>query len=128
MNVSRSLILFMRIAMAFQVILGIGFWTGNWSGLRGLHMAVGALFVLALWIIAGIAISQQRSAKLAAFAFVWGVIVIAVGMTQQQILVGDLHWIVRVVHLAIGFAAMPIAERLAAPAAARARARARAMA
>ena len=35
------------------------------------------------------------------------------GMTQQAILPGDLHWIVRVMHLVIGLAAMPIAERLA---------------
>jgi hypothetical protein len=37
-------------------------------------------------------------------------------MAQQAILIGDLHWIVRVVHLALGLATMPIAERLAAAA------------
>ena len=114
MNGSRTLIMFIRVAMAFQVILGIGFWTGNWTGLRNLHMAVGALFVLALWAIAGMAISQRRSTGLATFAFVWGIVVVAFGVIQQQLLVGDLHWIIRVLHLAIGLAAMPIAERLAA--------------
>ena len=120
MPVSGILIMFMRAAMAFQVIVGIAFWTGNWSGLRNLHMAVGALFVLALWVIAGIAISQRRSGKLAAIAFIWGAVVVGFGMAQQSILVGDLHWIVRVIHLAIGIASMPIAERLAVAQAARA--------
>lgn len=122
MPVSRMLIMFMRVAMAFQVIVGIGFWTGNWAGLRNVHMVVGALFVLALWVIAGIAISHRRATKLAAFAFIWGVVVVGFGMAQQGILIGDLHWIVRVIHLAIGIASMPIAERLTAAEVAPARA------
>ena len=112
MGVSRMLIMFMRIAVAFQVIVGIGFWTGHWAGLRNLHMAVGALFVLALWVLAGMALSQHRAQRLAAFALVWGVIVLGLGMVQQGILIGDLHWIIRVLHLVVGIAAMPIAERL----------------
>jgi len=40
--------------------------------------------------------------------------VLALGMTQQRILIGDLHWIIRVLHLVVGIAAMPIAERLVA--------------
>jgi hypothetical protein len=46
------------------------------------------------------------------FALLWGVIVVAVGVTQQQLLPGDLHWIVQLLHLAIGLAAMPIAALL----------------
>ena len=112
MSVSKALIIFMRAAMAVQIILGIGFWTGRWYGLVNLHMAIGVLFVLSLWVIAARGIAQQKG--LAAFAFLWGVVVVALGMTQQQILVGDLHWIIRIVHLVIGIASMPIAEKLAA--------------
>ena len=123
MGVSRMLLVFMRAAMAVQVIVGIGFWTGHWAGLVNVHMAIGALFVIALWVIAGIAAAHRRPGGLVAFGFVWGVIVLALGMTQQSILVGSLHWIIRVLHLAIGIAAMPIAERLVAgPSAAPARA------
>jgi len=107
------LAMFMRLAMAVQVILGIAFWTGRWIGLVNVHMAVGVLFVLALWVIAVGAIGQHKG--LAAFGLLWGVVIIALGMTQQQILVGDLHWVVRVLHLVVGVAAMPIAERLIAP-------------
>ena len=113
MTVSRVSIMFMRVAAAVQLILGIGFWTGRWYGLVNVHMAIGVLFVLALWVIAVGAIPRQKGP--AAFAILWGVIVIALGMTQRQILVGDLHWIVRVLHLVISIASMPIAERLVAP-------------
>lgn len=112
MSVSRILLVFMRAAMAVQVILGIGFWTGHWANFVNVHMAIGSLFVIALWVIAGIASAHGRPGRLVAFGFVWGVIVLALGMTQQGILVGDLHWIIRVVHLLVGIAAMPIAERL----------------
>jgi len=114
MSVSRLLLVFMRAAMAVQVILGIGFWTGHWAGLVSAHMAIGALFVIALWVIAGVAAAQRRPAGLVAIGFLWGVVVLALGMTQQRILIGDLHWIIRVLHLVVGIAAMPIAERLAA--------------
>ena len=102
----------MRVTMALQVILGIGFWTGRWGGLVNLHMMIGLLFVLSFWIIAGAAIAQKQQAGLAAFAFLWGIVIVAFGMTQTRLLVGDLHWIVRVLHLAVGIAALPIAERL----------------
>jgi hypothetical protein len=114
MSVSRILLVFMRAAMAVQVILGIGFWTGHWTNLVNAHMAIGALFVIASWVIAGIAAAQGGPARLVAFGFVWGVVVLALGMTQQRILIGDLHWIIRVLHLVVGIAAMPIAERLVA--------------
>src|SRR6476659_3407111 len=114
MNISRILLVFMRAAIAVQVILGIGFWTGDWVNLVNVHMAIGSLFVVALWVIAGIAAAHGRPGRLVAFGFVWGVVVLALGMTQQGILVGSLHWIIRVLHLAVGIAAMPIAERLVA--------------
>jgi len=112
MRVSRILLVFMRAAMAVLVILGIGFWTGHWANLVNVHMAIGALFVIALWVIAGIAAAHKRPAGLVALGFIWGVVVLALGMTQQRMLIGDSHWIIRVLHLAVGIAAMPIAERL----------------
>ena len=60
------------------------------------------------WVTAG------RS-RVGRFAIVWGVVIAALGFSQQRLLVGDLHWIIRVLHLVVGMAAMPIAERLARP-------------
>ena len=104
----------MRAAAAVQLILGIGFWTGHWANLVNLHMAIGMLYVLALWVVAGIALARRRSSGLAVVALLWGILIAAIGMTQRGILVGDLHWVIRVVHLVVSLAAMPFAERLAA--------------
>jgi hypothetical protein len=40
-------------------------------------------------------------------------VIAMLGFSQQRILIGDMHWIVRVLHLVIGLSAMPLAERLA---------------
>jgi hypothetical protein len=106
--------MFMRAAAAVQVILGIGFWTGHWANLVNLHMAIGMLYVLALWVIGGIALARRQAPGVAAVALLWGVLIVAIGMTQRGMLVGDLHWVVRVVHLVVSLAAMPFAERLVA--------------
>ena len=114
MGTSRGLLMFMRAAAAVQLILGIGFWTGNWAGLVNIHMLIGVLYVLALWSLGGMALSQRRAAGLAVVALVWGVVIAGLGMTQRGIMAGDLHWVIRVLHLVISLAAMPMAERLAA--------------
>ena len=46
-------------------------------------------------------------------AIIWGVLVIALGMTQMQILPGQFHWIVQVVHLGFGLVAIEFAELMA---------------
>src|SRR5690242_2984105 len=100
MHLTKPLLILIRVLAPVLVILGIGFWTGHWAGLIPLHRLLGVVFVLTLWAIAIVALlngNPQR--RLAVFAIVWGVVVAALGMTQQRILVGDLHWIVRVLHL-----------------------------
>ena len=113
MSVSRILLMLMRIEAGLQVVVGLGLWTGHWYQLVGMHRAVGMTYVFLLWAIALIALAQRRSIKLALFAIVWGLVIAALGFTQQRLLIGDLHWIVRLVHLVIGLAAMPVAEKLA---------------
>jgi hypothetical protein len=113
MSLSRILLTLMRIGAGVQVVVGLGLWTGRWYSLVDMHRTVGVLYVILLWVLAIIALVQRRSTKVALVAILWGFVIAALGFAQQGILIGDLHWIVRVVHLIIGLAAMPFAERLA---------------
>ena len=113
MGVARALLMFMRFGALFQLAVGIGLWTGHLYSLVDVHRTVGVLFVLALWVIAIVALVQRRAVGLATFAIAWGVLVAGLGFTQQGILMGDWHWVIRVLHIVIGMASMPIAERLA---------------
>jgi hypothetical protein len=96
-----------------QLGLGILFWTSNAFNLIPVHMLVGLVIVLALWTLTGLALKAGVHLGLVSSAFAWGILVIALGMTQTQLLPGDLHWIVQIVHLAFGLAALAFAEVLA---------------
>jgi hypothetical protein len=102
-----------RTLGAIQIGLGVLFWTYNALNLIPLHMLIGLVFVLGLWVLAGLGLRARAHPGLASAAFAWGLLVVALGMTQMTILPGDLHWIVQVVHLAFGLAAMGFAEALA---------------
>ncbi len=95
-----------------QLVMGILFWTGHALTLVQLHMSLGYLFVVALWALAFVCGRAGAPGSQVALVVVWGAIVVALGPTQVQLLPGPLHWIVRVVHLLVGLAAMPLAGRL----------------
>ena len=95
-----------------QLVLGTVFWTGHAMGLVQLHMAVGTLFVVALITLAVLCARAGAPVAPAAALVVLGVLIAAVGMVQVQLLPGEYHWVVRVVHLLLGVAAMPMAGRL----------------
>jgi hypothetical protein len=103
----------MRLGAGVQVVLGIGFWTGHWATAIPAHRTIGVVYVLLFWVLAVTAMIRRSHIGLALFVIVWGVAIAALGFTQQQILVGSSHWIIRVAHLVISLAAMPMAERLA---------------
>ena len=102
-----------RILAVVQVTLGVLFWTGNAFTLIPLHMLSGLLLVLAIWLQAGLAIRFGGSLGLPLLAFGSGVVVIALGMTQDSLLPGDLHWLIKVLHLLVGLGAVGLAESLA---------------
>ncbi len=115
MNVARISLMLMRLGAAVQLIVGIGFWTGHWITAIPVHRTIGVVYVVLLWVIAVLALVKKSNVGLAVFAIVWGVVIAGFGMAQQTLLVGDMHWIIRVLHLVIAISAMPIAERLARP-------------
>jgi hypothetical protein len=102
-----------RVAGIIQLVLGTLFWTGRAYQYLGLHISGGFLVVLGLWTLALLALSNRAGRGLAIFALLWGLALPAFGMQQARILVGSLHWIIRVIHLIMGMAAIGTAERLA---------------
>jgi hypothetical protein len=102
-----------RLLGLIMIVLGLLFWTGNALNFIGLHMLLGMVLVLLLWAQAILAARSGASLGLVALAIAWGLIVVALGMTQNQLLPGDAHWVIKVMHLLVGMAAIGIAERLA---------------
>ncbi|MFL5616731.1 MAG: hypothetical protein ACJ796_23925 [Gemmatimonadaceae bacterium] len=101
-----------RIAGTLQLVTGALFWTGRAYTFLPLHIISGTLIVLTLGVVAVLALIAPTRRGLAVFGLLWGVALLAFGLRQAAILVGPMHWIVRVVHLVMGLAAMALAGTL----------------
>jgi hypothetical protein len=111
--------MFVRVAGVVQLLLGLAFWTGNLLSLVDLHMLNGILLVLTLWTQAAVAHRAGVPGRLVAGSFVWGLIVVALGLTQTNLLTGSLHWVIQVIHLLLGIGLLDLADTLATRAKAR---------
>jgi hypothetical protein len=101
-----------RVAGTLQLVLGALFWTGHAYTFLPLHIISGTVIVLTLWTVAVLALIARTHRGLAVFGLLWGVALPAFGMQQATMLVGSMHWIVRVFHLLMGLAAMALAGTL----------------
>lgn len=113
---SRVLNIFLmviRLLVVVMLILGIIIWTGNADVLINIHMLIGILTVLCLWVFAVLfARAPGGNWGLAIGAIVLGIVVALVGSMQQQWLVGSAHWVIQVIHLLLGLSIIGIAEAM----------------
>jgi hypothetical protein len=109
MNALRIVI---RVLGTLLIVLGLLFWTGNALALLPLHMLGGMLLVLTLWSLAILAARIGEQPALVAIALLWGVVVPILGMTQDSLLPGDAHWVIKVLHLLVGITAISLGEVL----------------
>src|SRR5262245_24505743 len=110
--------MFIRILMRTGPLAGIGaitlgllHWFFHISFI-GIHMLFGVLVTLALLSAGSVAVFTKGLRVLGAIAIVLALIVPVFGITQMQILVGDLHTLIRVAHLLVGVAAVSLTGRI----------------
>jgi hypothetical protein len=101
-----------RLTGLFQLVTGLLFWTGNALALIPVHMLSGLVLVLALWTIAFLALRSGGGPGLVALSVIWGLLVLALGVTQTQLLPGELHWLIQVLHLLVGLVAIGLADAM----------------
>ena len=78
------------------------------------HAAIGVVFVLSLWAVAGIGLRAGVGAVLPARLLVWGLVIAWFGMAQHGVMVGRWHWVIRVLHVAVGLIAIGLSEAVGA--------------
>jgi hypothetical protein len=105
----------LRIAALAALVLGIIFWTGNADNLQIVHIVLGFLVVISLWVL-GIAQGVRRGGSfgLALATFVVGFFVLLVGLFQTRWLTGSNHWVIQVIHLILGLSAISLGEMIGA--------------
>lgn len=102
-----------RVTGLLQIVLGLLFWAGYVRNLIPIHMLIGLVLVLVLWVLAVLAWPAGVSLGFALLVILWGAIVVGLGVMQTQLLPGAAHWVVQVIHLLVGLAALGLGERLA---------------
>jgi hypothetical protein len=109
----RILQLTLRLDGLALIIVGAFIWGGH-NELTQAHMGLGALFVLALWALSAVGFRSRSTIGLAVRGLIWGGVVLYFGMVQTQLLVGEAHVSIRILHLIVGLVAIGLGEALGA--------------
>jgi hypothetical protein len=103
-------LMLVRITGVLLLILGLLIWTEGASGLIPIHMLLGLVLVIAMWVLAAVSTRAGVPTGLAAGVAVTGLVVLLLGMTQASLLPGSFHWVIQILHLLIGMAAVGSGE------------------
>jgi hypothetical protein len=101
-----------RITGVLLLILGLLIWTEGASGLIPIHMLLGLVLVIAMWVLAAVSTRAGVPTGLAAGVAILGLVVLVLGMTQASLLPGSAHWVIQILHLLIGMAAVGSGEAI----------------
>ena len=101
-----------RVTGIIQLVVGLLFWTGNALSLIPLHMLLGVLLVLSLWLLAAVSAQVGVPIGMAAGAAVIGLITLILGLIQDSLVPGSTHWVIQVLHLVVGIAAVGSGEMI----------------
>jgi hypothetical protein len=101
-----------RVTGVLLLILGLLFWTGEALSLIPVHMLLGVILVLALWVLAAVASQMGVPIGMTVGAAILGLLVGWLGFSQTNLLPGSAHWVIQVLHLLLGMAAIAVAEMI----------------
>jgi hypothetical protein len=101
-----------RITGSIQIILGIVIWFGVADAFIAVHIVSGIILVLSLWILAFVAARRGVNLGLVAFAILWGLMAVILGLKHDALIPGQSHWVIQVTHLLVGVVVIGLAVRL----------------
>jgi hypothetical protein len=106
--------MFVRGAGLALLVLGVVIWTGHGDSLIRTHALLGVIFVLSLWTVAIIGLASRIGYVLPARLIIWGIVIGWFGMSQHELYKGGNHWVIQVLHVAVGLIAIGLAEVVSA--------------
>jgi len=103
----------LRLCFLAALALGLAFWSGHALHDVPIHMAIGVIFVLALWTLGIFGLMTRVNLALSLLALGWGVLVLWLGIEQVHLVMsGHLSEMVKGLHFLAGIIAMGIGEPL----------------
>ena len=107
-----TLRILVRLSGLILIVLGIIFWTGHARGLIPVHMVVGLLLAVTLWVLAFLGARAHVGAGFVTLVAVWALVMVVFGGVQMQLMPGSAHWVIQVLHLLVGIAALGMGDQL----------------
>jgi uncharacterized membrane protein len=98
---------------AALLLLGIVIWITDAEELIGLHELIGYVLIASLWTICVVAARSGAPTGTVAFAAIWGLVVLALGLTQEELVTGSWHWTIQVLHVLVSMSALGLGRHLA---------------
>ena len=103
----------LRISGGLLILLGLAIWTGRADAIIPVHEFLGFVLVLSLWTLAFFAARAGVQRGIVVAAVAWGLIAPILGLTQANLLTNNWHWVIQILHLLVGLAAIGTGEGLA---------------
>lgn len=100
-----------RLAFMATLVLGLLFWIFHISFIS-VHMLLGLTGALALLVLGVVATFTPGIRPLGIGTVLYAFVLPTFGLTQSQILLGNLHWLIQTAHLLVGIGAMAVAQQL----------------
>lgn len=105
MITTRTIQIIAGVAGLGALTLGLLFWIAN-IDLLNIHMLLGLIVALSLLVMSIIAVSTRGMRIWGIVGIIYAVIVPIFGLRQAFLLIGDLHWIIQVLHMLVGIGAI----------------------
>lgn len=100
-----------RLAGLGATILGLLRWL-NWFSLLPLHIVFGFLVAFTLLVLSIILLFTKSMRLPGMLGMLFALVVPVLGTTQSTLLIGDIHWLIQVIHLLIGISAVATTQIL----------------
>jgi uncharacterized membrane protein len=110
---ARILQIVVGIAGLCALVLGLFIWITN-IDLTDIHMFFGLLVTLGLLVMSIIALTSRELRIWGVVGIVYAIIVLIFGVSQSNMLVGNLHWLIQTLHLLVSLGAIVLTGYLSA--------------
>ncbi len=110
---ARILQIIVGVAGLCALVLGLFIWIAN-IDLTDIHMFFGLLVTLGLLVMSIIALTARGLRIWGIAGIVYAIIVLIFGVSQSNILVGNLHWLIQTLHTLVGIGAIVLTGVLGA--------------
>jgi|SRR5215469_5461254 len=107
MITARIIQIISGIAGLGALLLGLLIWITD-ANVVNIHMLFGLTVTLALLVMSIIAVSTRGMRIWGIVGIVYALIVPVFGMTQFNILTGNLHWLIQTAHMLVGIGALAL--------------------